>query len=66
MKRLLDKENVVTVHSAAATPEVSQNNVGIVDIGFELVILTGLIFAMTGIIFLVGKQKRPQIVLIFT
>ena len=41
--------------------EVSQNNAGIADIGFELIILTGLIIAMMGLIFLVGKHNKLQV-----
>ncbi len=41
--------------------EVSQNNASIIDIGFELIILTGLIIAMISVVFLVGKQKKIQV-----
>jgi len=42
--------------------EVTQNNAGITDIGIDLIILTILIIAMTTIVFLVGRQKKPQII----
>jgi ABC-2 type transport system permease protein len=41
--------------------EVSQNNAGLRDIGWELLLLIGLIVAMTFVVVLVGRRKKLQI-----